>query len=445
LDLNSHDPEEYEGKIISYNNCEYVIGQYLSFGVDKIVHKLINRRSKLSLFVIKLWRIPDPRKIRRLQKSLLTFYGKMEMNKNAFVPGTIIVEGHKGIFELQQIVKDYDDDHNTMPLMKQADNERKQSHLDNAILLYDQVLKINELHTGALINTAYCYSKLGDTELAYNLVSKALEVEPNYLQHHVSFIVYAAELDKIWSAINQFEKMRLQHPYCHWLDELAIDLYRSSGQPEKAKKLLEENKLYVGKKISSKIWNKFSVGIDEDLNNKNSALAIYAQARDNTLYSNWEEAGRLLKQAYSIYSKDFYISFNYSLALQREGNFKDANSILASWMQKADRIGTLLCTANLAFGEMQQSHFRESVYLLDALAVVFGNNVNMIEGFSHKDLPSKAIWIDTTFQIEEPTDYVIRLFDELAYSYPDISNISKRAQNLIALYRMKYTQEQSKT
>lgn len=53
LDLQSHDAEEYEGKVVVCNSCEYVVGSNLGGGAERTVHKLINRRSLLCLHVIK--------------------------------------------------------------------------------------------------------------------------------------------------------------------------------------------------------------------------------------------------------------------------------------------------------------------------------------------------------------------------------------------------------
>jgi hypothetical protein len=42
LDLSCHDPEEYEGKHLVLNGCEYKVGEHLGTGGERIAHKLIN-------------------------------------------------------------------------------------------------------------------------------------------------------------------------------------------------------------------------------------------------------------------------------------------------------------------------------------------------------------------------------------------------------------------
>ena len=59
LDLNCHDPEEYEGKVVVLNGCEYTVGEHLGTGAASIVHKLINRKSTLCLHVLKIVRLAD--------------------------------------------------------------------------------------------------------------------------------------------------------------------------------------------------------------------------------------------------------------------------------------------------------------------------------------------------------------------------------------------------
>jgi len=56
LDLSNHSPEEYVGKIIYINDTKYEIGELLGFGVNKIVHILINCKSKVANHVIKIHR-----------------------------------------------------------------------------------------------------------------------------------------------------------------------------------------------------------------------------------------------------------------------------------------------------------------------------------------------------------------------------------------------------
>ena len=39
LDLTNHDPEEYEGKIVIWRQCEYIVGPYIGSGAERITHK----------------------------------------------------------------------------------------------------------------------------------------------------------------------------------------------------------------------------------------------------------------------------------------------------------------------------------------------------------------------------------------------------------------------
>jgi hypothetical protein len=63
LDLTKHDPEEYEGKLIVCNGREYLVGEYLGTGAERIVHKLINCKSKLCFHVVKVVRQQRPKGI----------------------------------------------------------------------------------------------------------------------------------------------------------------------------------------------------------------------------------------------------------------------------------------------------------------------------------------------------------------------------------------------
>jgi len=54
LDLAEDDPDEYEGRLVRWCGAEYVIGPFVDEGGERIVHELINVRSRLSLHFIKV-------------------------------------------------------------------------------------------------------------------------------------------------------------------------------------------------------------------------------------------------------------------------------------------------------------------------------------------------------------------------------------------------------
>jgi tetratricopeptide (TPR) repeat protein len=230
-----------EGKSITYNNCEYLIGRYVGSGAEGIVHDLINIRSGLCFFVIKIWRDSTPEHVNKRVKSMIDM--KVKLNavlKEQSMPDFIVVVAQGGVFEILYRGMS-DETSNVYSILCEAEDAITHSRFRDATPLYQQVLRNNPHHTIALAGIAICQKLSGESYEALVTMSRVIDIEPNFLLYKQLYINYAADCGRIYFSIRQFEKMKSQYRYYHELDELGIRLYLASGRPEDAKKLYEEN------------------------------------------------------------------------------------------------------------------------------------------------------------------------------------------------------------
>ena len=241
LDLSIHDPEEFEGKCITCNGCEYIIGSYIASGSFKIVHYLINKRSTLHVHVLLIFLGEPEIAVAGLEEeynNLILVAPAFERGKIPQIPrGTIKLQGYGGSLAMQESLNteaQEQEANSTYTLTKEADSLFSSSDWTGATSLYQQILDINPDHTHALNNLAYIQSTLGNWETAFSFMAKAIEIEPNYLPFHLNYIPDAVNCGSLRASINQFEQMKSVFPYERSLDNLAINLYLELGTPEKA-------------------------------------------------------------------------------------------------------------------------------------------------------------------------------------------------------------------
>ena len=219
LDLTNHDPESYEGKLIIVNGCEYEVGEHLGTGAERIVHRLINRKSKLCLHVLKIQRYPRPAGWQSSEvRAKLAAIRSEEFDFAKIIPISIEIQLPGGTGELQVAALPYENlESPTAVLMEEGDKIREHPTLEEtyriklydrdstvhikryfcqngmlpkirhsgefqqAISIYNRVLEINPYHTAALMNLAAAQKETQDLMGAWESTNKAIEIEPNYL------------------------------------------------------------------------------------------------------------------------------------------------------------------------------------------------------------------------------------------------------------------------
>jgi tetratricopeptide (TPR) repeat protein len=429
LDLNIHDPEEFEGKCISYNGCDYEIGPCIGSGSEKIVHKLINRRSKLCLNVLLIFRIPEfaAQELKRevAAKHVADMFGGVD------VPDIIGIQAYGGILAIQEYIGPFEEEtSSTFSLMKEANSLLSSSDKTQAVSLYQRILDINPDHTVALNNLAYIQANSRDLQAAVTLQSKALEIEPNYLPYHRSYLEYTASCGMLRASINQLEQMKSIFPYAHDSDEVGINLYLETGLPEKAKSLLESPFTVLDKAIKKQL----SQTIKTALSAKGRSLAIIQQAKKILLSGQLNGLRELLEQAYAVYDKNPLLSINLGFAVQRAGDYEKARNLLLRVTNIVPFTTIKVCYANAAFGAIAVKDFQGAMKLLEGTMIQLEMENGGNETSNLSELPGVGIWIDEEGILEEPPDTAAQLIKYVVEQHAQQNQVPDLVKRLMLLY-----------
>jgi tetratricopeptide (TPR) repeat protein len=436
LDLKKHDSDQFVGKLVSIKNAQYVIGEHLGTGAEKIVHKLFNTRSGICLHVIKLWHFPEQ----------AMFFGKdgraevlarlrREPQFRKMIPVSIFVEGHGGYFEIQTSVDGYErvkPPDGISELMSAADQLMEKGEYAAARSSYAQALNIDGSHTVALHNLAVSHSQLGNYKEAANIENAAVEIEPNFIPYRLAQIKFQGAAGNLMVALSSYEGFKSDFPYIHDADEMAIELNLLTGRPEKAEAILSE-RMIGDEKIAE-----LEKEVANALSQKAQAAALAAQAKNLLRAEQRDHAAvhRLLEKAHQIYDKDIFITFNLGLAQGRIGNYEAAWKMLMSVMSLIPFQYHCSCTANIAFNLIKESDFARSMTLLELtmqglqmFTKVFGKEINRF------DLPGVAIWCDPDSLLEERIGSAAKLIQYAIAQCGDSEKVTAGVKELSALYQ----------
>ena len=364
LDLNCHDPEEYEGKLVVLNGCEYTVGEHLGTGGERIAHKLINRKSTLCLHVLKIVRLAD-RPIGMYTEIVAKLRacpnGAFRLSKS--VPITIEAHLPGGLAEFQEYFGPYEDvNAPTKHFMDLAWESAENKQYDQAIASYNRVLEVNPYHTPAMLNLASVYrqsNERNDLANAQALAGKAVQIEPNYFLYRRAHIMYSFELGQLRFALQELLSVRSIFSNVFDLDDLGARMCLASGDPEAASSYTEHALLEEEAKAALR------KEIEEARVAKARASELMWQAKASIAEKDWAGALTLLSRAYAVYDKDPFLNMNLAFALLRAGDYRAATSLLMRACQVVPEVFCAVCMANSAFCMIKAGDMESGASLLD--------------------------------------------------------------------------------
>ncbi|MGW5498365.1 tetratricopeptide repeat protein [Streptomyces olivaceoviridis] len=218
LDLENHDPEEYEGKSIVIDGCHYEIGEPVGSGADKYLHTLRNRKSGLCLSVLAIYRDPEV---------------AQDMLRNEIAAKSVdAMLGFERVPNIRQVslagapaahLQDYVGPFEAAPSpqLLAAQQLLHDEQWEEGAAALATVLEENPHHTVALNNMAFALARLGDAERAVELMAFVLDIEPNYLPYWRSYVQYADAAGCLAEILDGFSALREKYPYDHSCDRLA--------------------------------------------------------------------------------------------------------------------------------------------------------------------------------------------------------------------------------
>ena len=239
LDLNSHEPEEYEGKIVGCNGRAYVIGPSVGAGAERAAHKLINVQSLLCLHVIKLWHDQEGSElvVRTHERAISVLRRDPELREA--IPVSLYFQGHGGFFELQSFVgTDEEQTDAFSSYVREADRFMKSADYAKAIPLYERAISSEPSNTIALHQLAACQAELQDYREACNTEGRVVEIEPNYILYRGAQIYFAFRSGDLEQAMKLFAELKSLFPSVPDYDEWGVNIYRACGRPREAEQLL---------------------------------------------------------------------------------------------------------------------------------------------------------------------------------------------------------------
>ena len=145
LDLSLHDRDEYEGKVVEWSGRRYIVGDLLGIGAERVVHSLVNERSRLSLLVVKILKRPRPRGL------YTKIIAKMRTNPELArtIPITLEVDVPGGMVEFQPNAGSSDRDDRAAEHVSRgfASLTNTTPALPEAHVSFTEALRINPSHT----------------------------------------------------------------------------------------------------------------------------------------------------------------------------------------------------------------------------------------------------------------------------------------------------------
>lgn len=432
LDLAKHDIDEYAGKLVSINGAEYIIGEGLGAGMEKAGHKLFNRRSGISLHVIKLFHYAEEARLfgPGNRAEIFAKSRRVPMLRNA-IPVSLFFEANGGCYEVQSAVYGYErakKADGVDQLMDKAGELMEKKDYASARGIYAQVLNTDQTHTVALHNLALAHAQLGNYSEASQIEGVAVSLEPNYIDYRLAHIRYQASTGNLSAALMSCESLKSKFPYIHDADEMAIELYLLAGCPERAEAILRE------RMISDEGIAKFADEIANALVMKSQATALAAKAKDILMSDVNDDAGvlRLLEQAHKTYDKDVFLTMNLAFALGRTAKFEAAWKALMSVLSIVPLGYYNSCMANVSYNLIKQGEFALSMTLLDTTM----QSLRLLGPELHfADLPGVGVWIEPKNLVEERIQSAAKLIEHAIAQCPDREKVTAGVRELCSLYQ----------
>lgn len=430
LDLTKHEPEEYEGKLVTCIDCNYMVGAYIGSGQARIVHKLINEKSGLCLHVIKIWRSIEEAKDFVKNININEF---AKSDKIAII--YITVFSHGGAFEIQQFVGPYEDGESfTGKTTIEAQNKLRNDSLSYAIELYDKVLKINEYHTVALNNKAHALQKLGKYYEAFDLIHKANDIEPNDQLNLYNFITTGRQCGYLRLCRTKFEEFKSKFPLSLNVHKSGIYLYLDSGEPFKAKKLLTESKKDI------KESDDIEKNINENIASQKKAREYISSTKrlGSTPLERKKSVVDILTTANKMYPYDFQINLNLAFSLYHISEFREAKNIFYSLINTIYSKHVKFCIASAAFCEMKLSKYEQAFSLIRDLMDIIKVEADSYEKLDPWGVPRPGIWMkkDGIVLQEPPNSTLIILENVIKKSKQKGIHIANEVFEIYELYKL---------
>ncbi|MET9730453.1 CDC27 family protein [Streptomyces sp. NPDC006458] len=361
LDLTTDGPEDYEGRIVVCDGAEYVIGPWFAEGGERIVHPLTNRRSGLTMHLIKI--IRDQERAEEVSARTARALAQLRDIDVPAVPEALTVRGHGGVFELEEAAHRLPSQH--PELYERACTAVERRQWADAARMSRELIDVHPDDVSALHLLATCHRAQGDDEAALDLAARAISIEPNIRPCRHLFLECAARLGLIGVFMSAFAELKAKWPTDNRLDFLAAQVHLMLGDPQTASALR-----------TPKTPAAFSEQVKQEADLQRRARSAQAAARTPVLTGRDGEAVDALREAYEIYGKDPEIAFNWGHLLLRRRRAREAYEVLAPLASVLPPALRRQCVGSMAFALLLDSEVKRAAGLVAVLASMLDTEAN---------------------------------------------------------------------
>lgn len=365
LDLQSDDPEEFQGRVLRLDGVEYEIGPYVGEGGERFVHDLVNRRFGRTTHLILVLR--DQSNAADISARALAALNELRELGMPVIHDHTTVRAHGGVFELREAVT-------LTAVESEMERALVARRLDDAAALANRVLTTEPDNFLALNCLAVVAAGQGDPLGGLERALAALEIEPYTRSCKTSTMRCALAAGAFKTFWWQYGDLRAKWPNDHSVDEWAAQAHLTVGTPEQA--------------VDLRLGEESAQRVREAVRAKEQAEEVMRVAF--TLDDTPEHNARnhdVLERAYRLYDRSPSIAVNYGLALLRCDQGRAAHDVLARIVpmlprrQQADFIGYM------AFGLAIDRDWAQAYRLLDSMTTLLGD-----DDIAPADLPGWPLW-----------------------------------------------------
>jgi len=229
LNTSIHLQEEYEGKSVIFNNTEYIIGEFVSQGASKIVHKLINKKSNICSHVIKIHRdIAN----KTLVYGELIGHAIAQKVRTASMQ-TFLADNGDRTYHIQELVtfaRECDS-----VLLKKGKEAFESGNYEKARGFFQELLNSeNPYKTEALLGVFLCSAIQNENEQNRYILDKIIEIEPNSSYYCQLLYIYLLKWKRYGEAKRLLEQSKTE------IDFEIFDLINNEKQNEEYRSVLDK-------------------------------------------------------------------------------------------------------------------------------------------------------------------------------------------------------------
>ena len=426
LDISSHRPDEFQGKTIVHNGCEYILSKRVDRGDGRVVHKLVNRRSGLCVHVVKIWRDQH--------RAAVAAEAHLAVARIRALAGTNVlpfenVAAHGGLFQMQMYVGPYEDENSAIHKdMAIADAALEANSPAEAARRYHRILETAPLHTAAMNNLATACDYLGNADEAFTWQFRATRIEPNHFPYQTNLLTYAAAAGKLGAAMQQYEKTQKQFPFQHQLDELAVRLYERAGYPHKALAIVERSPDEDFRQDHRK-------RVQPAAGDCAHAEKLLQEARTLVFKGLTSQALPLLVRASRRYGRHPLLRLNLGLARILGGEYAEGRDLLMSVVHVLPPAYLPGICFNAAAAEVRLGNVQRALQLFQGLHELLSERRERTGVLRFRDPPGLSSWIDEARSVEREPRMNLSVLEDAIRSAGGESRVPQEVRDLKNEYK----------